>query len=87
MPISEEQIDAIEKSVVQLQADHQPLIGGLRELFPGVVFIRCDASDMEGAPFRSGRNHQLYLIERGEMCIQLTDTLATANGVVVTELD
>lgn len=87
MAMTEEQIDAIDESVVQLQADNRPLIAGLRELFPGTVFVRCPASDVEGQPFRSGDHHRLYLLDRSEMCIRLTDELETADGVVIAELD
>lgn len=87
MSMTEDQIDAIDKSVAQLQAANRPLIAGLRELFPGVVFVRCPAGDMEGLPFRSGDRHRLYLLDRSEMCIRLTDELATADGVVIAELD
>jgi|GEM_PF-2713523 len=88
MSMTEDQIDAIDKSVVQLQADKRPLIAGLRELFPGVVFVRCPAEDVrEGQPFRSGEHHRLYLLDRSEMCIRFTDQLETADGVVIAELD
>lgn len=88
MPMTAEQIDAIDKSVVQLQADRRPLIAGLRELFPGVVFVRCPAEDIQdGQPFRSGEHHQLYLLDRSEMCIRFTDELEAADGVVIAELD
>lgn len=87
MPMTPEQLDAIDESVTRLKADRLPVIAGLREQFPGVVFVRCDAGDMEGTPIRSGDRHQIYLIDRGEMCIQLTDSLEAANGVVVADLD
>lgn len=88
MPITEDQIDAIDKTVAQLQADKRPLIAGLRELFPDIVFVRCPAEDVaEGQPFRSGNRHRLYLLDRSEMCIRLTDELDTADGVVIAELD
>ena len=87
MSMTEDQIDAIDRSVAQLQASRRPLIAGLRELFPGVVFVRCAAGDMEGRPFRSGDRHRLYLLDRSEVCIRLTDELATADGVVIAELD
>lgn len=87
MAMTEEQIDAIDRSVAQLQASNRPLIAGLRELFPGVVFVRCPASDMEGRPVRAGDRHRLYLLDRSETCIRLTDELDTADGVVIAELD
>jgi hypothetical protein len=87
MSLTMEQIDAIDQSVSRLQANKQPLISGLRELFPGIVFVRCEASDMEGPPFRSGEHHRLYLLDRSEICIRMTDQIDSADGVVIAELD
>ena len=87
MPLTEEQIDAIGQSVTKLQSDKKPLIAGLRELYPDIVFVRCDASDMEGPPFRSGEHHRLYLLDRSEVCIRMTDSLESADGVVIAEVN
>lgn len=87
MPLTMEQIDAIDQSVAKLQENRQPLIPALRKLFPDIVFVRCDASDMDGPPFRSGEHHRLYLLDRSEVCIRLTDQLDIADGVVIAELD
>jgi len=87
MPLTLEQVDAIDNSITRMKAENLPVLASLRQQFPDVVFVRCDASDMEGEPFRSNEHHQLYLIDRGEVCIQMTDALETANGVVVAEVD
>jgi hypothetical protein len=87
MPLSESQIASIESAIERLQSGCNPLISGLRELFPDIVFVRCDAGDMDGPPYRSGGRHRLYLLDRSEMCIRLTDRLESADGVVIAELD
>ena len=86
MALSEAQITAIEASIDGLRAAGDSLLAGLREQFPDVVFVRCDAQDMEGTPFRSNAHCRLYLFDRSEICIRLTDQLDAADGVIVAEL-
>jgi len=87
MPLNESQINAIEASIQELQAVGEALIPGLRGKFPEIIFVRCDASDMEGKPYRSSNKVELYLLDRSEMCIRLTDQLASADGVIVAEVE
>ena len=87
MSLNESQINAIEASIQELQAVGDPLIPGLRGKFPDIVFVRCDASDMDGQPYRSSNKVQLYLIDRSEVCIRLTDQLESADGVIVAEVE
>ncbi len=87
MALSETQITAIEKSIDGLRAAGNSLLAGLRNLFPDIVFVRCDAGDMDTAPYRSGEHYQLFLFDRSEICIRLTDQPETADGVIVAELD
>ena len=87
MALSETQISAIEKSIDGLRAAGNSLLAGLRNLFPDIVFVRCDAGDMDTAPYRSGEHYQLFLFDRSEICIRLTDQPETADGVIVAELD
>jgi hypothetical protein len=87
MALNEAQIAAIENSVTELLAAGNPLVSGLRSMFPDIVFVRCDAQDMDATPFRSNEHYQLYLFDRSEVCIRLTDQLETADGVIVAELD
>jgi len=87
MSLNESQINAIEASIQELQAVGEALIPGLRGKFPEIIFVRCDASDMEGKPYRSSNKVELYLLDRSEMCIRLTDQLASADGVIVAEVE
>lgn len=86
MALNESQIAAIETSIKALRAVNNPLIPGLRGMFPDIVFVRCEAQDMDAAPFRSNEHYQLYLFDRSEVCIRLTDQLEIADGVIVAEV-
>ena len=87
MPLNESQINAIQASIIEFQTVGESLIPGLRGKFPEIVFVRCDASDMDGKPYRSGNTYQLYLLDRSEVCIRLTDHLESADGVIVAEVE
>jgi len=87
MPLKESQIISIEASIKTLQAAGDPLMPGLRSMFPDVAFVRCSASDMDTPPYRSSNKFLLYLLDRSELCIKLTDQLDCANGVVVAEVE
>lgn len=84
MPISTRQIHAVEECVHELMRGGEPLLPGLRSRFPGLAFVRCDAEDMDDAPYRSGNGYQLFLIDCREGCIRLTCEPEVADGFVVT---
>ena len=87
MPMSESQITSIEASIKALMATGNPLVPGLRNLFPDITFVRCSARDMDAAPYRTSDKFQLYLMDRSEVCIRLTDRLESADGVIVAEVE
>lgn len=87
MSLDESQIVLIEASIRALLATGNPLVPGLRNMFPDITFVRCSAQDMDGTPFRSNEKYQLYLIDRSEACIKLTDNLGSADGVIVAEVE
>lgn len=87
MPMNESQINSIEASIKALHAIGDPLVPGLRNLFPDITFVRCSAGDMDATPYRSNEKYQLYLMDRSETCIRLTDRLECADGVIVAEVD
>lgn len=87
MALTEPQITAIENSIKALRASGNPLMPGLRSMFPDIVFVRCDARDMDTTPYRSNEHCRLYLFDRSEVCIRMTDQLDAADGVVIAELD
>lgn len=84
MPLNDHQISAIEHSVSSLLHIGTPLIPELRKLYPGITFVRCDAEHVQDAePYRSGTSYQLYLLNRNEVCLHLTDTPAHADGIII----
>jgi hypothetical protein len=85
--MSESQINSIEASIKALQAMGNPLVPDLRKLFPDITFVRCSAQDMDGTPYRTSNKYQLYLLDRSEVCIRLTDQLECADGVIVAEVE
>jgi hypothetical protein len=87
MSLNESQIISIETSIKALMATGNPLVPGLRNMFPDITFVRCSARDMDAPPFRISNRYQLYLLDRSETCIHLTDRLECADGVIVAEVD
>jgi hypothetical protein len=87
MALSESLIVSIESAIESLKSSGDPLLSGLRELFPDILFVRCDASDMDAPPFRASNRYQLYLMDRSEVCLRLTDRLEAADGVVIVEMN
>jgi len=87
MSMNESQIISIEASIKALMATGNPLVPGLRNMFPELTFVRCSAQDMDATPFRISNKYQLYLMDRSEACIRLTDRLERADGVIVAEVE
>lgn len=86
MPLYESQIVCIEASIKALHSTGNPLMPGLRNMFPDITFVYCDAHDIADMPYRTSTRYQLYLMSRSKICISLTDRLEEADGVIVVEL-
>jgi hypothetical protein len=56
---------------------------GLRQKFPHLAWIRCDASDVTEEPYRSFREFDLHLLDSADHCAQITDDPARATGIVL----
>jgi len=84
MTVSSQQANAVEECVKELMQSGEPLLPGLRSCFPGLAFARCDAEDMDEAPYRKGSGYRLFLIDRREGCIQVTGDPQLADGFIVT---
>jgi hypothetical protein len=85
--MNEYQITSIETSIKALMATGNPLMPGLRRLFPEITFVRCSSQDMDALPYRISSRFQLYLMDRSATCIRLTDKLESADGVIVAEVE
>lgn len=55
----------------------------LRQRFPHLVWVRCDASDVTETPFRSFREFDLHLLDSADHCALITADLAQATGIVL----
>ena len=83
MAISEIQLSSIETSLAALLSSGVPLVPELRRQFPQFTFLRCSVEDMDARPYHTGNGYQLYLLNRQNICINLTDSPEQADGVVV----
>lgn len=55
----------------------------LRQKYPHVAWIRCDASDVTEVPFRSFHEFDLHLLDSADHCAQITADPARATGIVL----
>lgn len=55
----------------------------LRQKFPHLAVIRCDASDVTETPFRSFAAFDLHLLDSADHCAQITADPARATGIVL----
>ncbi|WP_128927690.1 hypothetical protein [Bradyrhizobium guangxiense] len=55
----------------------------LRQKFPHLAWIRCDASDVTETPYRSFGAFDLYLLDSADHCAAITDDPARATGIVL----
>lgn len=83
MALSPEQLAQVGALLLRIAPGDNPL-PELRAAFPGLVFSRCDASDMFGEipSLRAGR-YDLYLVDNSEHCWRITADPHSAGGVVI----
>lgn len=68
---------------------HDLLVAGrsdgpaLRAALPQLSVTRCDASDLDDAPYRRYAGFDLHLVDGAGHCWQLTRDPATATGIVL----
>lgn len=86
MSLNETQISSIEASIKALMATGNPLVPNLRSMFPEVTFVRCSAGEVDATPYRTSSKYELFLFNCSQVCIQLTDRLEAADGVIVAEV-
>lgn len=55
----------------------------LRQRFPHLAWVRCDASDVTETPYRSFGAFDLHLLDSADHCTQITDDPARATGIVL----
>ena len=55
----------------------------LRQKFPHLAWIRCDASDVTETPYRSFGAFDLHLLDGTDHCASITDDPERATGIVL----
>ena len=83
MALSREQLDQVGAQLQRAAPGDNPL-PGLRAAFPGLVFSRCDASDMSGeTPALRAGSYDLFLVDNSDHCWRITADPHSAGGVVI----
>lgn len=82
MALAAGELTEIEQALAAPDAASQAY-GTLRQRFPHLACIRCDASDVTEEPFRSFREFDLHLLDSADHCAQITSDLARATGIVL----
>lgn len=82
MALAAGELTEIEKVLASPDAASQAYVA-LRQKFPRLAFIRCDASDVTETPFRSFPVFDLHLLDSADHCAQITADPARATGLVL----
>lgn len=83
MALSQEQLAQI-AALLQHAAPSENPLPGLRAAFPGLVFSRCDASDMSGeTPVLRAGSYDLFLVDNSDHCWRITADPHSAGGVLI----
>jgi hypothetical protein len=85
MALTDDMIAAIER-MLGAGADAAGLdamITGMRAALPGVVLLRCDASDVLEEPYREFEAVDLHLIDARNHCTTMTASPDAATGVLL----
>lgn len=82
MALAAAELTEIEQMLASSDATAQAYIE-LRQKFPHLAWIHCDASDVTEAPYRSFEAFDLHLLDSADHCAQITDDPARATGIVL----
>lgn len=82
MALAASELTEIEQTLVAPDAAAQ-VYATLRQKFPHLAWIRCDASDVTETPFRSVGEFDLHLLNSADHCAEITDDPARATGIVL----
>jgi hypothetical protein len=82
MALAAGELAEIEKMLASPDAASQTWVT-LRQKFPHLAFIRCDASDVTETPFRNFPSFDLHLLDSADHCSQITADPARATGIVL----
>ncbi|WP_025037800.1 DUF6129 family protein [Bradyrhizobium sp. DOA9] len=82
MAVAATELTEIERMLGSPEAVTQAFLA-LRQKFPHLAWIRCDASDVTETPYRSVGAFDLHLLDSADHCAQITDDPGRATGIVL----
>ena len=82
MALAAMELSEIEQALASSDAAPQAYIE-LRQKFPHLTWVRCDASDVTETPYRSFGLFDLHLLDSADHCAAITDDPARATGIVL----
>lgn len=59
------------------------VIAELRRRMPGLLCLRCDATDVLEEPYRSFADFDLHLVDTSNHCTEMTSDPLNATGILV----
>ncbi|WP_409190659.1 hypothetical protein [Bradyrhizobium sp. RDM4] len=80
--VLEGELTNIGQTLTSIDAASEPC-PTLRQKFPHLAWICCDASDMTHTPFRRFGQFDLHLLDSGAQCAQITNDPERATGIVL----
>lgn len=81
MAVAAEDLTEIEKLLAG-NGGGNPL-SALRQRFPDLFWMQCDASDMTETPFLSAAGFDIHLLDRAGHCVAVTTDPTCAGGIIV----
>nr|WP_245285975.1 hypothetical protein [Bradyrhizobium sp. WSM1253] len=76
------ELTMIEQTLAAIDTGSEPCLT-LRQKFPHLAWICCNASDMTHTPFRRFGQFDLHLLDCGDQCAQITNDPRRASGIVL----
>jgi hypothetical protein len=82
MALAATELSEIEQALASSDAAPQAY-SELRQKFPHLTWVRCDASDVTETPYRSFGLFDLHLLDSADHCAAITDDPTRATGIVL----
>jgi hypothetical protein len=84
MTVSAEELAAIDRALADAAGVAETL-AKLREAFPHLRWLSCDAADVAEDPFRSYAQADLHFLDCSNHCVQVVADAAQASGVLLAQ--
>ena len=83
MALAAGELAEIENMLATSEAAASQVYMALRQRFPHLAWIRCDASDVMETPYRSFGGFDVHLLDSADHCAQITADPERATGIVL----